>query len=81
MPHSKKFETIDSETGKTTEAKVKVDENGVVTGFLHGIEHDKEGGKHGHVWNLDKEPEEIGGRDPKDANNKSIYEDDKEKDS
>jgi hypothetical protein len=73
MPWKKEFKTIDPETGDVTAAKVKVDEDGVVTHFATGYEHDKVGGKHGHTWNLDKESEEIGGRDPVDSSGKSIY--------
>ena len=73
MPWRKDFDTIDPETGKQTTGAVKVDENGVVTDFIIGREQDREGGKHGHSWNLDKEPEEIGGRDPVDGSGKSIY--------
>jgi hypothetical protein len=72
----KDFETIDPETGLPTGAALKVTEDGVITDFLHGREQDRAGGKHGHVWNLDKEPEEIGGREPTDSSGKSIYQDD-----
>lgn len=73
MPWRKDFETIDPETGDKTTASIKVDGNGVVSDFIHGREQDREGGKHGHVWNLDKEPEEIGGRDPVNSSGNSIY--------
>ena len=76
MPWGKDFENIDPETGEKTNAAIKVDENGVVTDFIHGREQDRSGGKHGHAWNLDKEPEEIGGRDPRDQSGNSVYGDD-----
>jgi hypothetical protein len=70
-----KFETIDPETGEKTTAMLKV-ENGIITDFSLGREQDKSGGYHGHVWKLDKEPEEIGGRDPVDESGNSVYGDD-----
>jgi len=76
MPWRKDFETTDPETGEKTIANIKVNENGVVTDFIHGREQDRQGGKHGHAWNIDKDAEEIGGRDPQDSSGNSIYGDD-----
>lgn len=64
------FFAPDPETGKDTQCAVKVDSNGAVTDFIYGTEHDKDGGKHGHVWNLGPETDDdsISGRDVKEGN-------------
>ena len=47
-----KFWTNSPEDGKPTEAKAKTDKAGAVIDLIYGLEKDKEGGKHGHIWGL-----------------------------
>ncbi len=64
MGWSDSFKTSDPETGKETTASVKADSNGYVSDFIYGLENDKDGGKHGHVWGLNSDDDDkIGGRD------------------
>jgi hypothetical protein len=74
MPWGKSFETIDPETGKLVEVKCKTDENGHVTDILTDLVQDNyrdKGGKHGHIWELNKDADDIGSHDPKVANDDS----------
>ena len=58
------FSTSDPETGESVSAKVKVDDNGHVSDFIYNLEADKEGGYHGHVWELNNDDDaKIDGRD------------------
>ena len=60
------FSSKDPETNESTGCKVKTDSKGGVTDFLYGLENDRDGGNHGHVWGLgsDTKDSDIGGRDP-----------------
>jgi hypothetical protein len=73
MPWSKPYKTTDSETGKETTALHKTDDEGHVSDFVQGVEHDNCGGQHGHTWNLNEDlpdigDDPIGGRDVKEGN-------------
>jgi hypothetical protein len=69
MPWGKRFNTKNPENNKETKAKVKSSKEKGVSDFLYDLDKDKEGGKHGHVWGLDKDDEnEIDGRDSEDNN-------------
>lgn len=79
MPWSKSYESKDPETGKSTTIKHKTDEEGYVSDVMHGIEQDKEGGQHGHVWDLNSDipdnpdDDSIDGRDLTDNSGSSVY--------
>jgi hypothetical protein len=60
------FKTKDPESGKSTDAKVKVDKEGHVSDMIYNKNKDSQGGKHGHVWGLNSyKDKDIGGRDSK----------------
>lgn len=44
--------------------KVKTDKDSYVTDVIYWKGNDSS--DHGHVWGIDKDPEEMGGRDSKD---------------
>jgi hypothetical protein len=71
MGWSKLFQTSmynpQTNSFESTQAKVKVDQNGHVSDFMHHVELDANGSRnHGHVWDLNKNVsnngDPIGGR-------------------
>lgn len=66
------FTTTNPETGESTKANVKIDDNGHVSEFVYGLEEDKSGGKHGHVWGLNSnDDDKIDGREIRSGSNDS----------